>query len=187
MVSKSLAQGHKGLTAHRCSFYFYFSPPNALFFVINRTTKLGMKDFFKDQQWRVERDSNLIPLQYRSNALTTNPFAFFNIHCCKTSKNWTVKKFGEKKFPKKFTMPKKLKGVPFGNFQHPFCRKTSKNWRGTLWGKNFGARKKVTMPKKTKRGDSLVFPGMVCYAEKEKKTFLVQFDRPNAILEHKIL
>ena len=31
MVSKWLAQGHKGLTAHRCLFYFCFSSPNGLF------------------------------------------------------------------------------------------------------------------------------------------------------------
>ena len=46
-------------------------------------------------------------------------------------------------------MPKKLKRGPFGIFQHPFCRKTSKNARGTLW----------------------VSPGMVCYAEKQEKPF----------------
>ena len=73
VVSKWLAQGHKGLTAHRCSFYFCFSPPNALFFVIDHTTKLGMKDSLKDQQWWVQRYSNLIPPQYRPNALSTAP------------------------------------------------------------------------------------------------------------------
>ena len=30
---------------------FWFSPPNALFFVIDHTTKLGTKDLLKDQQW----------------------------------------------------------------------------------------------------------------------------------------
>ena len=55
------------------AFLFCFSPPNALFFVIDHTTKLGMKDLLKDQQWWVERDSNLIPPQYRPNALTTTP------------------------------------------------------------------------------------------------------------------
>ena len=54
-------------------FLFCFSPSNALFFVIDHTTKLGMKDLLKDQQWWVERDSNLIPPQYRPNALTTTP------------------------------------------------------------------------------------------------------------------
>ena len=32
-----------------------------------------MKDLLKAQQGRVERDSNLIPPQYRPNALTTTP------------------------------------------------------------------------------------------------------------------
>ena len=50
VVSKQLAQGHKGLTTHRC-FLFCFSSPNELFFVIDHTTKLGMKDLLKDQQW----------------------------------------------------------------------------------------------------------------------------------------
>ena len=54
-------------------FCFCFSPPSALFFVIDYTTKLGMKDLLKVQQWWVERDSNLIPPQYRPNALTTTP------------------------------------------------------------------------------------------------------------------
>ena len=57
----------------RKSFFFCFSPPNASFFVTDHTTKLGMKDLLKDQQWWVERDSNLIPHLYRLNALTTTP------------------------------------------------------------------------------------------------------------------
>ena len=51
----------------------------------------------------------------RQGPAKRDPFAFFNIHCCKTSKNRTVKKV---------SMRKKLKGVPFGIFQNPFCRKT---------------------------------------------------------------
>ena len=43
------------------------------------------------------------------------------------------------------------------------------------------------MPKKSERGDTLESPGTVCYAEKHKKTFLVQFAKPNAsIWQHKI-
>ena len=38
----------------------------------------------------------------------------------------------------------KLKGGPFEVFQHPFCRKTSKNAGGPFWEKKF--RKKI--PKK---------------------------------------
>ena len=67
VVSMWLAQGHKGLNAHRCSFVF------ALFCVTDHTTKLGMKDLLKAQQWWVERDSNLLPPQYRANALSVTP------------------------------------------------------------------------------------------------------------------
>ena len=73
VVSKRFVQDQKGLTAHRCSFQFCFSPPNALFLVTDQTTKLEMKDLLKDQQLWVDRDSNLIPPQYRPNALTTAP------------------------------------------------------------------------------------------------------------------
>ena len=52
-------------------FLFWFSPPNALFFVTDHTTKLGMKDLLKAQQWWVEIVLNLLPPQYRKNALTT--------------------------------------------------------------------------------------------------------------------
>ena len=73
-------------------------------------------------------------------------------------------------------MPKKnRKEEPFGIFQHPFCRKTSKKCRGDpLRKKNFEKkiRKKcLALPKKTERGDSLVSPGMICYAEKQVKPF----------------
>ena len=58
-------------------FIFGFSPPNALSLIIP-LTKLGMKDLLKNQQWRVERDSNLIPPHYRPNALTTTPSSTLN-------------------------------------------------------------------------------------------------------------
>ena len=54
-------------------FFICFSTPHALFCVTDHTTKLGMKVLVKDQQWGVERDSNLIPPQDRTNALTTIP------------------------------------------------------------------------------------------------------------------
>ena len=57
------------------------------------------------------------------------------------------------------------RGGPFGIFQHPFCRKTSKNAGGTLWGKFF-SKQKSRSAKKMKGG-----PGMVCYAEKQEKRF----------------
>ena len=34
-------------------------------------------------------------------------------------------------------MPKKLKGGPFGIFEHPFCRKTPKKMKGGPFGKKF--------------------------------------------------
>ena len=81
-------------------------------------------------------------------------------------------------FREKISMPKKTEGGPFGIFQHPFCRKTSKKCRGTLWGKNV-----PQCRKKIERGDALVLPGMVCYAEKQGNPFwssslgqMVQFD-----------
>ena len=71
-------------------------------------------------------------------------------------------KIFEKKFSKKSHTQKngpsgalkshnaeKLKGGPFGVFQHPFCRKTWKNWRKqklSFSGKN------LTMPKKNWKG-----------------------------------
>ena len=47
---------------------------------------------------------------------------------------------------------------------------SKKNWRGEgPFGEFF--LKKVTMPKKTERGDPLVSPGIVCYVEKKGKLF----------------
>ena len=73
-------------------------------------------------------------------------------------------------------MPKKnWKEEPFGIFQYPFCRKTSKKCRGDpLRKKNFekkSEKKCLAVPKKIERGDSLVSPGMICYAEKQVKPF----------------
>ena len=67
-------------------------------------------------------------------------------------------------------MPEKTErggGGAFGIFQHPFCRKTSKKCRGTLWGKKFS--KSLAVPKKNEREDPLVSPGMIYYAEKQEK------------------
>ena len=69
----------------------------------------------------------------------------------------------------------KLKGGPFEVFQHPFCRKTSKKCRGDPLGKKISKKnsekKCLAVPKKIERGDSLVSPGLVCYAEKQVKPF----------------
>ena len=70
-------------------------------------------------------------------------------------------------------MPKKTERGPFGIFQQPSVAKHPKV-EGGPFGENFfsknshirnSSRKGLTMPKKNK-GDSLVYPGMICYAEK---------------------
>ena len=80
------------------------------------------------------------------------------------SKKWTEWRAGALKSHN----AEKLKGGPFEVFQHPFCRK--KNAGGTLWG-NFFSEKKSRSAEKNERGESLVSPGMVCYAEKQEKPF----------------
>ena len=86
-------------------------------------------------------------------------------------------------FRKKSHNAEKLKGGPFGVFQHPFYRKTAKKIEGgTLRGKNFSEKKVSQCREKTERGDRLVSPDMVCYAEKQEKPFLVQFARPNGAI-----
>ena len=72
----------------------------------------------------------------------------------------------------------KLKGGPFGTFQHPFCCKTSKKCRGDPLEKFF-RKKSLAVPKKMKGG---VF-GLARYGMlrgKTGKTILVQFARPNS-------
>ena len=70
---------------------------------------------------------------------------------------------------------KNWKEEPFGIFQHPFCRKTSKKCRGDPLRKKISKKKSekkcLAVPKKIERGDSLVSPGMICYAEKQVKPF----------------
>ena len=90
-----------------------------------------------------------------------------------------LKKFGEKKFPKSLTMPKKTRGDFLGFFNIHSVAKHQKI-EGGPFGENLG-----NNAEKTERGDSLVSPRM---GEKRGKTFLVQFARPNdAIWDHKIL
>ena len=62
------------------------------------------------------------------------------------------------------------KGGPFGIFQHPFCRKTSKKCRVDPLGKKF-FEKKSRSAENNQRGEPLVSPGIVCYAEKQGKPF----------------
>ena len=45
-------------------------------------------------------------------------------------------------------MPKKLKGGPFGIFQHPFCRKTAKQMKGGPFGEKIFPKKSLAVPEK---------------------------------------
>ena len=65
---------------------------------------------------------------------------------------------------------KNWKGGPFGIFQHPFWRKTARKMKGGPFGEKIFP-KVSQCRKKIKRGDPLVSPGMVCYAEKQEKPF----------------
>ena len=93
---------------------------------------------------------------------------FFNIHSVAKHEKIEEKIFFSFSGKKSHNAEKTERG--FEVFQHPFCRKTSKKCRGTLWGKKF-RKKCLAVPKKIERGDSLVSPGLVCYAEKQVKPF----------------
>ena len=67
-------------------------------------------------------------------------------------------------------MPKNWKGEAFGIFKHPICCKVLKKLKGALERKKI-PKKNLAVPKKNERGDPLVLPGMVCYAEKQEKPF----------------
>ena len=79
--------------------------------------------------------------------------------------------FGEKtNFQKKSHNAEKLKGGPSGIFKHPFCRKTAKKIEGGPFGEKF-RKKKSRSAEKNWKGDPLVSPCMVSYAEKQEKLF----------------
>ena len=68
-------------------------------------------------------------------------------------------------------MPKKTeRGDPLGFFNIHSVAKHQKKCRGDPLGKIF-FEKKSRSAEKNERGESLVSPGMVCYAEKQEKPF----------------
>ena len=84
-------------------------------------------------------------------------------------------------------MPKKLKGGTLWDFPTSILSQNIKKMQGGPFEeKHFEKKIRKTclaVPKKIERGDSLVSPGMVCYAEKQVKPFwssslgqMVQFD-----------
>ena len=80
---------------------------------------------------------------------------------------------------------------PFGIFQHPFCRKTSKKCRGGLWGKKFRKKIRKKMSRSAEKNWKGGLFGLARYGMlrgKTGKTILVPFPRPNgAIWHHNIL
>ena len=99
-----------------------------------------------------------------------DPLRFFNIHSVAKHE-----KIGENKnfhFREKISQcRKKQRGDPLGFFNIHSVAKHQKNAGGTLWGKFFFRKKVSQCRKKNERGEPLVSPGMVCYAEKQEKPF----------------
>ena len=64
------------------------------------------------------------------------------------------------------------RGDPLGFFNIHSVAKHQKKMQGRpFWGKIFFRKKKSRSAEKNERGESLVSPGMVCYAEKQEKPF----------------
>ena len=67
---------------------------------------------------------------------------------------------------------KKLKGGTLWDFSTSILSQNIKKNAGGPFEENFFFRKKsLAVPKKNEKGESLVSPGMVCYAEKQEKPF----------------
>ena len=69
-------------------------------------------------------------------------------------------------------MPKKTeRGDPLGFFNIHSVAKHQNKMQGGPFGEKFFSKKKSRSAEKNERGESLVSPGMVCYAEKQEKLF----------------
>ena len=97
-----------------------------------------------------------------------------------TRKSKFKKKFKKFTYSKKWTewrakvsqCRKTERGDPLRFFNIHSVAKHQKNAGGTLWGKIFFFEKsKSRSAEKNERGESLVSPGIVCYAEKQEKPF----------------
>ena len=99
-----------------------------------------------------------------------DPLRFFNIHS--VAKHEKIEENKNFYFRKKISQRrKKLKGGTLWDFSTSILSQNIKNNAGaTLWGKFF-FEKKSRSAEKNERGDPLVSPGMVCYAEKQGKPF----------------
>ena len=100
-----------------------------------------------------------------------DPLWFFNIHS--VAKHEKIEENKNFHFREKISQCRKeLKGGTLWDFSTSILSQNiKKNAGGTLWEKIFFRKKSLAVPKKNERGESLVSPGMVCYAEKQEKPF----------------
>ena len=68
-------------------------------------------------------------------------------------------------------MPKKIERGTLWDFPTSILSQNIKKMQGDPLGKKFSEKNCLAVPKKIESGDSLVSPGMVCYAEKQVKPF----------------
>ena len=96
---------------------------------------------------------------------------FFNIHS--VAKHEKIEENKNFHFREKISQcRKKLKGGTLWDFSTSILSQNIKKMQGGPFGEKFFFRKKVSQcRKKNERGESLVLPGMVCYAEKQEKPF----------------
>ena len=104
-----------------------------------------------------------------------DPLRFFNIHS--VAKHEKIEENKNFHFREKISQCRKKteRGDPLGFFNIHSVAKHQKNAGGTLEEKKIRRkkfRKKMSRSaEKNERGESLVSPGMVCYAEKQEKPF----------------
>ena len=95
---------------------------------------------------------------------------FFNIHS--VAKHEKIEENKNIHFREKISQcRKKLKGGTLWDFSTSILSQNIKKMQGGPLGKIFSSKKKSRSNEKNERGESLVSPGMVCYAEKQEEPF----------------
>ena len=95
---------------------------------------------------------------------------FFNIHS--VAKHEKIEENKNFHFREKISQcRKKLKGGTFWDFSTSILSQNIKKMQGGPFGEIFFFEKSLAVPKKNERGEPLVSPGTVCYAEKQEKPF----------------
>ena len=105
-----------------------------------------------------------------------DPLRFFNIHSVAKHEKIEEKNFFFIFGKKNLTMPKKTERGTLWGFSTSILSQNIKKMQGDPLGKKKFRKKNsekkcLAVPKKIERGDSLVSPGLVCYAEKQVKPF----------------